>query len=260
LPIKLKNYITKRKLQIVGVFAILLVGSFYLHYTWIKFKSNQSNEILQISRSIVATLPNLKLEAFDVKINDTVKPEYKKLKKTLHSIIKANPKARFAYIYIKKNNKLYFIADSEPKESIDYSPPGQEYTEAYKAYYSPFINGKEYLIGPATDRWGTWMSVLVPIKNEKTGETLAVYAMDFNSKKWNTVLLYDVSESIILILLLISSIILLLKLKSKNKTLFDDIKSRKLIEEKLTESEHHLRTIIESEPECIKILDILFRL
>lgn len=223
----------KEKLQITGILIILLLGSFYLYFTWTKFKKNQADEILQISRSIVATLPKEDLKHLETSLNDTLKPQYKKIKGTLSAIIKTNPKARFAYLYKQKNKKLYFIVDSEPAASKDCSPPGQEYSEAHKAYYQPFQDGKEYVIGPATDRWGTWVSVLVPLKDENSGKTIAIYAMDFNSKKWNSILINDVSESIILILLLLTTFILLFKIKSKNKTLQEDIQRRKQTEEKL---------------------------
>lgn len=245
--IKLKKYL--------GLFIILIIGSIYLQYTWAKFKTNQSEEIIQIARSIVATLPKEKLENLETNLKDIEKPEYQNLKKTLQAIIGANPKARFSYIYIQKNKKLYFTADSEPANSKDYSPPGQQYTEADKAYYQPFSTGKEYTIGPATDRWGTWVSVLIPIKNKQTGQTIAVFAMDFNAELWNSILIYEVTESIILIVLLLAAFIFLFVILSQNETLNSDIKKQKLTEEKLIESESLLSTIIETEPECIKMVD-----
>lgn len=245
--IKLKKYL--------GLFIILIAGSIYLQYTWAKFKTNQSEEIIQVARSIVATLPKEKLGTFETNLKDIEKPEYQNLKKTLQAIIGANPKARFSYLYVQKKNKLYFTADSEPADSKDYSPPGQQYTEADKAYYQPFRTGKEYIIGPATDRWGTWVSVLIPIKNEQTGQTIAVFAMDFNAELWNHILLYEVTESIILIVLLIAAFIFLFVIEAKNKTLKIDIKNHKLTKVKLRESESFLRTIIETEPECVKMVD-----
>lgn len=224
----------KEKPQLIGIVIILLLGIVYLNYTWEKFKENQKNEILQISNSIVATFPKKDLNYLEVNINDTLKEKYKEIKNTLYNIIKTNPKARFAYIYVQKNNhKLYFIADSEPATSKDCSPPGQEYSEANSAYYKPFKDGKGYVIGPAKDRWGTWISVLVPIKDTKTGKTIAVYAMDFNAKKWNIILIQDVSQSIILILFLLTTFILLLKIKSKNKVLQEDLEKHQKTEDEL---------------------------
>ncbi len=46
----------------------------------------------------------------------------------------------------------------------------------------PFADGKEYLTLQVEDRWGTWTSTLIPIKDEETGKTIAVFGMDFNAQ------------------------------------------------------------------------------
>jgi PAS domain S-box-containing protein len=250
-----KINLLKAPLQKIILGIILILGGFYLHYTWTKFKVNQAEEALQIARSIVATFPKENLKTLEAKSNDIDKPQYQAVKSTLKSIIRVNPNARFAYLYIQKNKKLYFLGDSEPEKSKDYSPPGQEYSEADKAYSQPFENGKELIVGPATDRWGTWISALIPIKNEVTGKTIAVFAMDFNSNSWNTAFLYDVTESIVLIVLLLITFLFLILIKDKNKNLKEDIGKRKKIEQQLIESETLLRTIIQTVPECIKMID-----
>jgi PAS domain S-box-containing protein len=250
-----KINLLKAPLQKIILGIILILGGFYLHYTWTKFKVNQAEEALQIARSIVATFPKEDLKTLEAKSNDIDKPQYQAVKSTLKSIIRVNPNARFAYLYIQKNKKLYFLGDSEPEKSKDYSPPGQEYSEADKAYSQPFENGKELIVGPATDRWGTWISALIPIKNEVTGKTIAVFAMDFNSNSWNTAFLYDVTESIVLIVLLLITFLFLILIKDKNKNLKEDIGKRKKIEQQLIESETLLRTIIQTVPECIKMID-----
>jgi signal transduction histidine kinase/CheY-like chemotaxis protein len=39
--------------------------------------------------------------------------------------------------------------------------------------------------GPATDRWGTWVTALVPLIDAKTGKAIAVLGMDIDAKHWN---------------------------------------------------------------------------
>src|SRR5690606_2005645 len=56
---------------------------------------------------------------------------------------------------------------------------------------------------------------------------------DFNAKKWNIILIQDVSQSIILILFLLTTFILLLKIKSKNKVLQEDLEKHKKTEDEL---------------------------
>ncbi len=53
---------------------------------------------------------------------------------------------------------VFFLVDSEPPESEDYSPPGQTYPEASAILLNTFVSGKETTEGPLTDRWGTWVS------------------------------------------------------------------------------------------------------
>ena len=85
------------------------------------------------------------------------------------------------------------MADSEPPESNDYSPPGQVYTEAGVEDFKVYEEGTPIITTPVTDRWGTWISILVPMKDYETGKIIAVFGMDypaetfFNEAKYNTV-------------------------------------------------------------------------
>jgi PAS domain S-box-containing protein len=240
--IKLK----KAPLQKTVLFLIVILGGLYLHYTWKQFKNDQTEEVLQIAKSIETTLPKENLKTLNVKPSDIDKPQYKLIKNTLEAIIRANPKARFAYIYTKQNGKIYFIADSEPTQSKDYSPPGQEYSEANSAYSQPFDNGKAFVTGTLTDRWGKWISVLIPIKDEVTGKTTAVFAMDFNAKSWDGILLSKIIRSgAIFVLLLLASLFLFI-INAKNKMLKYENAKHRLIENELRESEKKYRTIFEN--------------
>lgn len=241
-----KIKIKKAPLQKTVLFLILILGVIYLHYTWKQFKNDQADEVLQIARSIETTLPKENLKTLKAKPSDIEKPQYKLLKNTLKAIIRANPKARFAYIYTRQNGKIYFIADSEPAQSKDYSYPGQEYSEADLAYSLPFDNGKEFVTGSLTDRWGTWISVLIPIKDEVTGKTTAVFAMDFNAKSWDAVLLFKIIESGALIVLLLLACFFLFIINGKNEMFKSENAKHRLTENELRESEKKYRTIFEN--------------
>ena len=216
------------------MFLILLfggIGAIYLRYTWLKIENEQVDSVLKISRSIEVSLPKEDIKALEAIPSDTGKPQYRFIKNTLKSIIRVNPEARFVYLYIKQNGKIYFLADSEDKGSKDCSPPGQEYSEAGIAYKQPFIDGRELVTKPSTDRWGTWISVLIPVKDEQTGKTIAVFAMDFNAKSWDKYLLFEEIESGTLILLLFSVLLISISIKAKNKSLRIEIAERKLTEQ-----------------------------
>jgi signal transduction histidine kinase len=214
-------------------FLILILGIIYLYFTWIRFKDTRTQSVLQIAKSIEVSLPSETLKKLELNLSDINKPEYQALKNSLKAIISVNPKARFAYLYTKKNEKIYLMIDSEPENSEDYSPPGQEYTEADKATFEAFNNGNDIITEAVPDRWGTWVSAYIPIKDKTTGKIIAVYGMDFDARSWDNALLFEVMESGLLILLLLAATFFLFKILDKNKILNRDIINRKIEEKKL---------------------------
>ena len=234
---------------------ISFIGAMYVRYTWIRIKNEQSENIMQIARSIEATLPKEDLKALDAKPGDIDKPQYQVIKNTLKSIIHVNPKARFAYIYTEQKEKLYFFADSEPEDSKDYSSPGQEYIEADIAYYQPFKDGKAFITGSVSDRWGTWISVFIPIKDEATGKTMAVFGIDFNSKSWDKSLLFETVQSSMLIVLFLLAFFFLLSIKAKNSSLKKEIIVRRQAENALLESENKKAAILKAIPDLLFVFN-----
>ncbi|MFV5702022.1 ATP-binding protein [Flavobacterium sp. XS2P12] len=228
-----KINLKKIPIQKTVFFIILLLGIIYLYFTWIRFKDHRTETVLQIAKSIEVSLPKVALKTLEVNPTDINKPEYLALKNSLKAIVSVNPKASFAYLYTKRNGKIYFMVDSEPENSEDYSPPGQEYTEADEPTFKAITNGNDIITEPSADRWGTWVSAYIPIKDEATGKTIAVYGMDFDAKSWDNALLFEVMESGLLILLFLITALFLFKIMDKNKILNYDIINRKIEEKKL---------------------------
>ncbi len=207
---------------------------FYIRYIWIKTEKEQIENILHTARSVSATLPKQDILALDIAPEDIEKEQYQSIKQILLAVIKVNPEASFAYIYTEKNGKIYFVADSEPVDSEDYSPPGQEYQEAKAEDIKPLRDGKEMLTPPLTDRWGVWTSAYIPIKDDASGKIIAVYGMDFNANSWNRNLVFKVIQSsLVLFIVLLLALIFIIKIQSKNKLLNYDLNIRKKAEEDL---------------------------
>ena len=83
------------------------------------------------------------------------------------------------------NDRIVFLADSESVDSEDYSYPGQIFYEASPIDYEPYIN-KQTVVTPETqDRWGLWISVLVPIIDDN--EVIAVLGLDFDANHFKKV-------------------------------------------------------------------------
>jgi len=72
------------------------------------------------------------------------------------------------------DSRIFFYVDSEPPGSKDESPPGQFYDEASAEQHRAFSTGQEATQGPTADRWGTWVSAIVPIFDAKSGKTIVL--------------------------------------------------------------------------------------
>ena len=53
---------------------------------------------------------------------------------------------------------------------------------------------------PAADRWGRWVSVLVPVTDPLTAKTVAVLAMDYPAAQWYNLAVYQTAEAGIVVM------------------------------------------------------------
>jgi len=212
---------TKRNILLLSV--IFFMGSFfYLRYLWNISKSETAIETIKKAELAASGFSPDSLEKLSFSEEDLTKREYQDLKDNLVKVKNADYNISFSYILIKKDEKIYFVSDSEPQDSEDYSPPGQEYTEATEQEFKPFKTGNTLLTTPATDRWGTWVSVLVPMKDKTTGEIKAVFGIDYSAQKWTLDTINVVSRSGITLLssylILLTFVMLLLNSRKTRET------------------------------------------
>ncbi|MCX6306981.1 MAG: PAS domain-containing protein [Bacteroidetes bacterium] len=240
---------------IILLLIIMVAGAFYMRYTYVKFETDQADDVMVVVRSIEATFPKDDLKALEAAPGDTGKPQYRHIKSILREVIRVNGEARFAYVILERNGKVYFIADSEPDSSKDCSPPGQEYTEAKAEDKQPFRDGKAIITHPSADRWGTWVSALIPMKDKTTGSTIAVFGMDYSVKTWHRIILFEVAESGMLVLLLLVAALFIFRIRVKNKSLLYEIEERKRAEDELIDQEHRFRHLVEYSSDILVFLD-----
>lgn len=100
-------------------------------------------------------------------------------------LVETTDPIRFAYIMTKKDSQIIFLVDSESPESPDYSSPGEIYKEDDGTLEQVFSTGETIISEPETDHWGTWISVIVPILNEDTGEVIAIFGIDYPAQEWS---------------------------------------------------------------------------
>ncbi len=121
---------------------------------------------------------------------DLTSPDYLLLKRQLASAKAAYRNCRFIYLMGRRgDNQVFFFVDGEPVGSKDESPAGQVYDEITEEDRRVFDQKVALTSGPSADRWGTWVSAMVPIVDPDTGELAAVLGMDVAAHEWKMRLL-----------------------------------------------------------------------
>ncbi len=148
------------------------VGEYYKEITNQEF-------IAKVDTAAAAVNPR-RLVTLSASADDLNNPDYLRLKEQLKEIKKANIDLRFVYLMRLQGDKILILADSDPQDSPDYSPPGQVYSEAPGGLKEDFFKPEAFILGPYTDRWGSWVSVYGPIIDFETKNVISRIGMDIS--------------------------------------------------------------------------------
>ena len=169
----------------VALLVIFTVGLLFAWWIVARADREARTELLQQAQLVAHAINIERLQALSGTAADLVSPDYRVLKEQLVSTRSTNQQCRFVYLLGRKaDDSVFIFMDSEQAGSKDYSPPGQVFGEASAKCRSVFDTGTALVAGPTADRWGTWVSALVPVTNPKTGALLAVMGMDINANAW----------------------------------------------------------------------------
>ena len=184
---------------------------------------------------------------------DLVSPNYHALKGQMIQVQSADPQIRFIYILGQRpDGTIFFLIDAEPPESGDYSPPGQVYPEASAILLNAFTSGTETTEGPLTDRWGTWVSGLVPIRDSQTDKVIAVLGTDIDAQNWKIQIIIASAPAVIAMLLLLFLLLIFFYVQQRND------RERQILtasEAAIKESERRLTDIINFLPDATLVID-----
>ena len=238
------------KTTIIGILIFLLItilAAVSIRHTWNRVERQYSEEALKIAEIAASSLNGEMLKKLNGVPEDSGTIAYENIKQRLIKIKSIAGEARFSYLLTKREGKIYFIADSEPENSKDCSPTGQEYTEADSNLVKLFDYGDKFITPPITDRWGTWVSVLVAIKDLRSGKTIAVFAMDYDAEKWRSSIVFnELRASFVMAIAFFLLLILSIKLVLKNNSLKNEAVEHKRDEDALRDSEERFRVLFES--------------
>lgn len=229
---------------------IFLVATFF-HYEWNRYDKIAADEAIQLAESLEALLHPEHLAELSGTPDDLSRHEYAYAKEGLIKLAETTNPIRFAYLLLERNNDILILMDSERPDSVDYSPPGQLYSEADEQIRIPFRTHKTYITTAITDRWGTWISVLVPVLHPQDQSIIAVFGIDFDTTEWTARLWNRMIPDIAIGLAVLSLTLSLLYILFQNTRLQE-------LNRKLTLDEALYRSVFEQAPLGIAIMEDLY--
>ncbi len=169
----------------IALVLVIIGGGLFATWTAFNEADGMRRSLLQGAQYAVAGIDAEGLQHLNGSVDDLASPYYAKLKSQLIEVRAVDPKCRFSYVMGQRDDgTVFFFADSEPPESSDYSPPGQVYEEATIWTRNAFETGIATTTDADTDRWGTWISVLIPIIDTGKGRVVGVFGMDVDASDW----------------------------------------------------------------------------
>ena len=241
------------KWLIIAIIAILASGMILTLWTVQREETLLRTDLLTKTRLVHGGISADHLTNLTGTDADLVSPEYQTLKEQLIQIRSTDPMIRFVYLLGKRpDGTIFFFTDSEPPESGDYSPPGQEYPEASAILLNAFVSGQETTEGPVNDRWGTWVSGLIPVRDSRSGEIIAVLGTDIDARDWTIQIITASAPAVIAMLLLLLLLLIFFYVQQRNE------RERQILaqsEAAIKESESRYRTVFESTGTAMLIIE-----
>ena len=249
--------------EILILLTIVIGGICFVLFIRYDALNQKKKEVIHLANSVAVSLPLSEIDSLPKDPEDLKGLQFKQIKYALQQIVAVNQKARFAYLYTQRQDDLYFLVDSESENSKDYSPSGQKFSEADPLDFLPFLTGLPQVTRPVTDRWGTWVSIEIPVKN-KSSEIIAVFGMDYDARSWKLRLWGETAESLLLVMVLLALVIAYIRIARKNRVLAEQMIYIEKAGEVIKERELDYRNLYDLnpqpmiifEPETTKILAI----
>ena len=168
---------------IITSLLILLMSGFYLGLTWNKYDEEASAEALALGESLQALLPQALIVDLVQDPNRTENEKYPILKQQLTRLQNTKNPLHFSYLLFETDGAISVLADSRPDGAGD-AEPTQILDVMREPFLEPFTTGQSTEMRHSVEDIGSWISVLVPIRDAETGNVIAVFGVDYSGTEW----------------------------------------------------------------------------
>ena len=227
--LKMQNSSTKNIKMFALPAIILLLSSLYLIFAWFRYVDIAADEALKLVQSLESIFHPEHIAELTGSAEDIEKPEYILTKNSLVKLVENTPSIHNAYFLVERNGRLIFLLDTEPYDSPYFVSPGQIFEEADSMYLKPFKTGETVLTEPMSDRWGRWISALVPVRDPSDQNIISVLGIDFSASEWYADIRRHMIPDIIIVMSIISICVVYIKTKSTSLALWESERSKSVL-------------------------------
>jgi hypothetical protein len=172
-------------MTVIGILFVAAIGYGLLRFVTAYGVGYERSRLMARAAVIARSLDAETIKKLTGRVADQDTPLFRSIVARLAQLETDNKDCRFVYLMGRKDGAVIFLADGTDPSSPDYSPPGEVYEEASPALVRSFATGEPFVEGPSSDRWGTWVSGLAPIRDPSSQSVLAVMGMDVSADRWS---------------------------------------------------------------------------
>jgi PAS domain S-box-containing protein len=167
---QLMSLLKVKDMRLPGAITLLLIsGALFAWWTVSVADREMRADLLRQTQQVAQAMNLQSIKNLSGKEPDGDSPVYLRVKEQLAAALAATPQCRLAYLLGQNaDNKIILSVDSEQDGLKGSSRIGRVHDDATGVNHRVFGTQAPAVEGPVTDRWGKWVSVLVPILDPQT--------------------------------------------------------------------------------------------
>lgn len=201
----------------IVVVVLLIAGTLFTLLTIRHVDSVMREDLLKQAQLIRQAISDDPLTSLVGTEADSASDQYQRLKRQLAVIQYNNRGIRYIYLMGRhKNGNVFFFLDTDEQSP---TVSGENYSEASVRLKQIFDNNIPFVEGPIADKWGTWVSALVPVTRASSESQGIILGIDVDARTWNRKLVLASLVPALFFLFLVALVLVAAKLMSARKKL-----------------------------------------
>jgi PAS domain S-box-containing protein len=204
-------------LLVAALAAIVVAGFFATAAAGDRADRQQRAKLSEHAALAAASIDSDDVAAQAATAADAGTSAYQALSAQLAHMKDASPDARWFYLMAMRDGRILFGADGIPVDEPGHAAPGTPYVEPPQGLAAVFSAGRELVVGPYTDEWGSFVSAFAPVRDTATGAVVGVLGLDVDAARWHeaiaTARLVPIIVTMVLALIVIGAYVVLERLR-----------------------------------------------